>query len=762
MTSPTIKRSKKSKGGQSMPRSSHLSVPILSRRFAAWIVEISLVGASAIVPYSIGMYIQSNSQGKTVPLNPVLAQTEEAIAQTLALPRRPERQRQVAPLTNLFYWIALASPIVLTGCQIYLLGTTGQTTPKRWLKIRVITTSGTLPGLLLAAFREGVGHWGIPVGTAYIIWRYSGAFPDLGILLGLSGLIMVAETGMIFFGSVRRTLHDRLAGTLVVDSRQSFATKIKPKSESSPSKPDQQVSKPITLEVQSNWQGSVGETPQETANIQPSQEKMTTIVITPQGGEEGVHLWQWMRQNPGMTMIIVASAVMVSVLGTFVGTQIYIQSQANQREFKEQNNQVFLALVKQLSATSGNPLEERRAAILALARLDDSRAVPLLVDLLGQEKNPSLIETTQQSLASRGPEALPSLRNLNQGLGNDLKALPQKGAPQEQKLIALRIRATKRAIVKILTLHSGQLGKVNLNRTDLSRVSKGPGQFTLILEKVDLSGIKFRGSILSNGRFKDSRFYNAGEDGRLGTFDDLIADLSGVDLNEADLTGALLTNVSLNHTNLMRATLNRANLTNARLIGVNLSSAKLINANLSEAVLENASLTGADLGETQFNRAHLRGASLGRVRAAGADFSWADLTQSNWQGADLSSANLSNTNLQKADLSATKLSGANLSNAQLQNANLHNANLSTADLRGANLAGADFEGVIFARPQATTSEQFLQAPPLADSIANIKGVNFAKVKNLSPKQISLICSEGGYHPKCRSFKKKKIKIKAEG
>jgi hypothetical protein len=121
-----------------------------------------------------------------------------------------------------------------------------------------------------------------------------------------------------------------------------------------------------------------------------------------------------MRRHPGLTLLIMAFAGMVSVLGTFVGTQIYIQSQANRREFKQQNNQVFLALVKQLSSSSATATEQRQGAILALARLDDSRAVPYLVDLLGQEKTPSLIDAIQQGLVSKGSEALPPLQRLNQ------------------------------------------------------------------------------------------------------------------------------------------------------------------------------------------------------------------------------------------------------------------------------------------------------------------------------------------------------------
>ena len=740
MASPTIKRGKKKKqeGDKSGFLFTQLKVPLLPRRLAAWTVEVSLIAASALVPYGIGVYANSYSQAKQVPLNPVLAETEEAIAKILALPRQPDGEHPVAPSTNLFWWIALITPVALTSRQVYLLNMTGQTSPKRWFGVRVVNLAGENPSLLSSLFREGLGRWGLPLGLAYMIWRYSGAFPDLSILLGLAGLTIIAETGILLFSYRRRTFHDHLSGTIVVDAKKGLATY-------DTNKQLAKVSQSITVETSINGNSAL----QETETEQLSQEGVTTVLLTTTAEQNKLDLWQWMRQHPGTSLLILAFAAMGSILGTFVGTQIYIQSQANQREFQQQNNELYLSLIQQLSSTSINPVEERRTAILAIARLDDHRAVPLLVDLLGQEQNPALIETIQQVLASTGAEALSPLRNLNQSLYNDLKALPQNDSSQEKRLIALRIRATKRAIAKLLTLHSGQLENISLHRSDLSFVSDRTAPFTLVLDKVDLSGINFRGAILNKASLKGSRFYSAGEDERLGTFDDWIADLSGVDLKEADLTGATLNNVSINRTNLIRATLNRANLSHARLRSANLSSAQLIGANLSDAILEDISLTGAELGEAQLVRANLRNGNLGQVSAIGTDFSFAYLTQSNWQGADLSSANLSYTNLQNADLSSTQLTGANLRNAKLQNANLQNANLSAADLRGANLAGANFQGVTFAIAQPTTNEEFLQAPPIVDSIANIQAVNFTKVKNLTPIQIDFICTQGGYHPNCR-------------
>ncbi|HEY9650638.1 MAG TPA: pentapeptide repeat-containing protein [Coleofasciculaceae cyanobacterium] len=735
MASPSIKREKSQKYSHSPGQRLALTVSLLSRRCAAVVLEISLVAGSAMIPYGIGWYAKEHSTAEPVPLNPVLGSTEEAIAKTLAQPLREQQTRLVAPLTNLFWCGALVMPAIAVSWQLYLLGTRGQTTPKRWLNLQVVTASGTPPGLVRAVVREGVGRWGLPVGTAYLLWRYTGAFPDGGILLGLAGLILIAESAGVLFNTRRRTLHDKLAGTYVLDTERMGFQSARPAGHD----------RTVRLEVEDGW---------DVADAQASngyrREKMvTTIVLTSQQPRrQPLNMWVWMRRHPGLTLLLIAVAGMVSVLGTFVGTQVYIQSQANRREFKKQDNQVFLALVKQLSATSGNAVEDRRGAILALARLDDHRAVPFLVDLLGQEKTPSLIDAIQQALVSTGPKALPALRHLNQALQNDQETLQRRGSSTEQQLVALRQRATKRAIAKILTVYTGQIHEADLSRADLSLVGKGAAQFTLVLDNLDVAGINFRSAILTNASFRSSRFYGAGDDQRWGTFDDWITDLSGADLRESDFTKAKLNNVLLNNASLIRATLNQADLSDSRLAGANLSSAQLIAADLRRAVLEKASLTGADLGEAKFAQSNLHGAMLGQVKATGADFSFADLAQSNWQGADLSEANLSNVNLQDADLSSTKLVGADLSSAQLQNAKLSNANLSTADLRGATLTGADLRGAIFAAPSPTRSNQFIEVPPSVASAARVEGVNFAKVRNLDAKQLKFICDRGGRHPQC--------------
>lgn len=328
MASPTIKSGKNQGVSQPFPLRLRLVFPLMTRRCAAVVLEVSILAASALVPYSIGLYAKEHSTVETVPLNPVLASTEETIAKTLAYPLREQPTRQVAPLTNLFWWGTLVMPLVLTGWQLYLLSKTGKTTPKRWFGVQVVTASGAPPGLIRAVWREAVGRWGLPVGTAYLLWRYTGAFPDLGILLGLAGLMLLAESGSALFNPRRRTMHDKLAETYVLDAREN----VSPYSERFQTMQALWRDNSVTLEVENNF-----ESPSERISTGQGHERtITTIVLTSQQQKRSpLNLWLWMRQRPGLTLLIMAFAGIASILGTFVGTQIYIQSQANRREFKK-------------------------------------------------------------------------------------------------------------------------------------------------------------------------------------------------------------------------------------------------------------------------------------------------------------------------------------------------------------------------------------------------------------------------------------------
>ena len=682
-------------------------MPLLVRRCGAWAVEISLIAASALVPFSIGALVNNESQ--TVPLNPYIAAASETVARTLGIPVR-DRNPRVFALTNLFWSGALLAPAVLAGWQLFLLARTGQTLPKRWFGVKVVTASGTPPGFGQVLIRESLGRWGVPLGVAYGIWRLTGAFPDLLILGGLCGLAVIAD-GAFAWRYKRQAGHDRLANTLVVsaDSNQLSANPLK--------SPD--------------WT-------EEDAQI-------AALVVTPQTGiKENPSLWNWIRQHPGATLVIVTIGSAGLILTLFVGTLIYTQTQANMRDSRQRNDELFVALVSKLSPTSALGASGRRSAILALGAVEDSRAVPLLADLLAQEDNRAMLDAIQQALVSSGPKALPDLQRLNQALSNDLESL-RFGGKAERELAAARQRTVQRAIGKILTVYSSQLNGADLSRTDLAQSPAGPAQFTLVLNKVDLSGIKLKEANLTNASLQGTRFYGTGEDRRPGTFDDWISDLSAANFEGANLTGASLNSALMNRTTFVRAVLNKANLSSGNLNAANFSSAILIGASLQQAMLKNAIFTGADIGSANLSGADLSGARLGKVKAQGAQLALTNLSKSEWQGADLSGADLSGANLENADLSSAKLANVNLKDARLQDANLRNAEVSSVDFRGANLAGANFKGAVFLGKAA--SEQFIQNPTDSKS-GRFQGVDFAEAKNLDQSQIAYICLQGGIHPKC--------------
>ncbi len=660
---------------------------------------------SAAIPYAMGEYARSERSQTLVPLNPMVARAKEAIAQTLALPIS-DRQPSVPPLTNLLWSVALIAPVTLAGWQLYLLGSTGQTSPKRWLGVRVIAFNGGTPGLGRAIARELMGRWGLPLSIAYSIWRYSGAFPELAILIGLSGLTLTLEIFSGLFDSYYRTFHDRLAGTYP-------------------------ISEPLPV-----------------SDTNPDEEPPGALAVTPHTGPSPDSLWQWMQTHPGITLIVAVGVGLGSVLTTFIGTQIFIQSQATERQGEAQGNQLFLELVERLDPSVANAAQKRREVVLAMGTVKDPKAYQFLVDLLVQETDPQLVDSIQQALFSAGPEALPYLQRANLALRKDMEVLKPGSSEQQQNILRLRLRGTKQAIVKILTIDQGKTAQTSLAGIDLGK-TPAPVAFMTVMEKTDLSGINFRSAILSQANLQSSRFYGAGEDGRLGTFDDRIADLSGADLKEANLTNALLSYVPLRRTNLIRANLTGANLNEARLTGANLSSAQLEGATLQSARLETVSFTGANLSDSNFSYANLQGSRLGQVKAQSAQFKWANLTETTWKQADLSQANFSGAQLTSVDFTESQLSQANLANTQLTNANFTNAILMGVDWRGAKLDGANFAGAIFQpKTVSTLKSDFIESHSTEPESQGFLGVDFSGAQNLERNHLIYLCSQGAIHPSC--------------
>jgi uncharacterized protein YjbI with pentapeptide repeats/uncharacterized RDD family membrane protein YckC len=715
MTTPTVRRSNQS--GQSKEPERANSVLLASRRFAAWAVEITLVITSGLIPFGIGVYANSRSDLNRVPLNPVLVTTERAIARPLALPVS-YGIRNVAWPTNFLWTIALLAPVTLSWWQLYLLAKTGRTLPKRWLGVRVVNKQGTAPGLGAVVLREGVGRWTVPISIAYLLWRYSFAFPNLGLFTFLAVLMILGEAIALPSGRGRRALHDQLAGTYSIDA-----------------------TRPLPSSILANKQAqSAG----DLNGAEESQEGNEEFVAPTQAP----HIWRRIQQNPNLTLFGIGMTSMTAVLATLIGTQVYIQIQQSQRATKQINSQQFVELVKQLNPNSGATNEQRQSAILAMGGLKDPQSIQFLADLLVKQTNPRLVDTIQQALTTVGPKAIPELKNKNQFLVTELESLSSSPS-KDRELRQASLQVNQRTINKILSVYSGKIDGIDLSRIQLGQSkTSGSSSFNLVLDNIDLSGVKLKSANLNQASFKGSRFRGMGEDGRWDTYDDVMADLSQAQLQQANLTDANLSRVLMNRTDLSRATLNRANLSNARLFDAKLNSTQLVGADLRNAVLEQASLTGADLGDAKLNEANLYAARLGRATAIGTQLSFANLTNTDWEGADLSGAYLDRANLSHANLSATRLTGAVLRSAQMENVNLQNADLSLADLRGANVAGANFKGTILAPSKQDPADQFVKTPDLGSVSAVVQGVDFSKAKNLDSKQLAYICTQGGIHPSC--------------
>lgn len=721
------------------------------RRLGASTLETTVFVTVTAVPLAAGWYANEYHTGKFVPLNPVLAIAVEEIAVKLALPACPQGSirdagipshfrnasnpqvdhqgliwcgRPVAPVTNLLWSVAIAAPGILAIAHIYKLGKTGQTFAKRWLKIQVVTNSGSPPGIWRAFWREGIGKFWLPVAIAYSLWWGTGAVPDLRILAGLTGMLWLFDNISAGFDPQQRTIHDKWAQTWV---------NALPTSQSVPWQLSTTVSESqiLTSEV-------------EEGVMEHQQEKETVIRS----------IIRWLREHQEISLVCGIAIATIATLGALVGTQAYVQNQASLRSRQEQENQKFLKLVDQFA------LNERQGAILALGSLNHPEVgIKMLTDLLALEDDPAQISSIEQALVSAGANALPYLHKLNQALRTDLDSLRYGGNAAEQQIAALKQRSTQRAIGKILRVYSSELPAINLNRIDLGQVTVPPAEFTLVLEKINLSGIQLRGAILTGANFHGSQFSSAGLDRRFGTFDDVKADLSGALLADANLSEAFLPSAIMEKTDLSRANLNQANLSNSNLIDANLSSAQLIGADLSYANLSQAKLTGANLVSADFAQVQLGGGRLGQAIAKAANFQGANfvhptLGAADLQGADFREANLSNANLQNANLSTANLTGANLANAQLQNANFQDADLTGADLRGANLAGANLQGAIFANvpaeksPKTQKTDSFIIKSPPPLGIGLLQGVNFNQVQNLDLKQISYLCTQGAVHEQC--------------
>ncbi|MGB3199963.1 MAG: pentapeptide repeat-containing protein, partial [Nodosilinea sp.] len=630
----------------------------------------------------------------------------------------------VPPLTNVLWFSALVLPIAVAGSQAYGLATRGKTWPKAWLGLQVVGDNRSAPGARATAVRE-MGRWGGPAVAAYGVWLASGAFPSLPWLVGLVGMGGVGAIAVGLRRPSHRAWYDRMAGTRVVELRGGLLpTRYSPSPASANGYGDSSVE---SLALSSR--PLVGLTTQEYGGL-------TAIVLSPEDSAQVLGLKGWRYYLPVVGGVLVGVGVLAVLEMLWLARRLPLG--------RDSNDALFLALVENLSQNATS-FSDRQAAALALASTEDPRAIPLLVDMLGQTDDPKLLDTLQQALVTLGPPAIPPLKRLNLALANDLLALPL----EQQRIPQLRQQTVKRTLAKILVLHSGYLNQVDLSGTNLGYVIESPDAFTLVLEQQNLAGVLWTNAVLSGARLRKATFFDPGADGRSDTFDDWITDFSGSDLTEASLVAAQLRYSLFRSTSLLRANLSNAIAPYADFTGANASSAWFIAADVRHGRFDGTSLVGADLTDANLSQAslveaRLRQASLIATQLTKADLTWADLSEANLREADLSEANL-----RQANLSYSWLSGANLSGANLAQANLEGANLEGTVLTGAALAGANFAGVQFVSAASVPADSFVVTVAESNTDQALAGVDFSKALNLQADQLDYLCGQGGIHPACR-------------
>lgn len=178
------------------------------------------------------------------------------------------------------------------------------------------------------------------------------------------------------------------------------------------------------------------------------------------------------------------------------------------------------------------------------------------------------------------------------------------------------------------------------------------------------------------------------------------ADLSGSNLIQADLSEAILTRA-----NLSGSDLSEADLMEAKLIGADLMYANLIGANLSWADLREAKLVKADLREALLVSAFLFEADLRGANLMEADLMYANLIRADLSEADLMYANLSRANLMYADLSNSILRGVNLTMARLVETILKGADLTNSSVYGISAWDLQLDGTIQSDLVITPSDE---------------------------------------------------------
>ncbi|NEP59009.1 MAG: hypothetical protein F6K31_18635 [Symploca sp. SIO2G7] len=724
------------------------------RRLLAWCLELNLVTMSAVVPWGIGLYIHRVTAlkpiGKTaetvpiwltertpmtaqVPLSPMVEQVQQGWSRMAQIPPH-QLHRTVPRLTNILWTLAVIAPGVVAGGQLLQLKYTGRTWAKQWLGIQVFSMTGA-PLRLRQILRRELWRWGLPmvvVGGVGLTTELSfGQWTPLVI-----GLLAVAE-GMSAIAPDQRAWHDRIANTQVMRitaeylpvTRDVTQTAIEESCELNG------LTQPDSLQLYGETMGD------DEWWLSEADGNLTSVILAPRS--------KLVRTQPVRCLmsfskplshrfwwLLAGGMVMAGAVGFGMGRFTRLSDRTQTQE------DIFLEVVQKLIAKSQTGVDYS-AAILMLAQVDDSRTPQYLVDLLSQSSQPEVLSTIQQALISQGLDSVPALLSLNHSLERDLRQ-PLDDDARHTRLEQRHCVQT--AIAKLLTIHSGELMGLQLNRVNLGHHHDADRTFRLIQPGLLAAGTSWQGASLSYANLANASFFDPGPDGKVDTYDDIISDLDGSNLIAVSLERANLQGAQLPNADLRRANLGDANLTYSNLNHAQLTNARLIHINAPKSRWQSSNLVGADLTQAFLQAADFTQARLNRIEAAHSDWTRAVLPQSNWMGANLIGANFSEADLSRANFQGANLDSVNFTRADLQQANLRETDLSQATLIEVNLTDADLANAKFNNSRGV-NDSFI-TPNTQLNGTHLQGVDFSRVHNLSDRQLNYICAQGGVHPTC--------------
>lgn len=729
------------------------------RRLAAWGLEVGLVAISAVLPFLVGRYVlltgtaaalfpvedvtglapsdrplRPTHASSDMALNPLVHYAQQGWARIAQIP--PHQLHRTLPrLTNILWTVALVAPVATVGILIVQLTYTGRTWPKRWLGIQVFSLAGEHLGLHQVLGRELI-RWGVPL---LIVWGGSVA----GFSLGVWTPVVV---GLLAFGESvtavvhgQRAWHDRIARTQVDLAHGAY--RAVPGESLVPASPQNGLVQLSKGECGIQLYG-------ETVNdddwwLLESEGNLTSLVLPPRA-----NLVQ--TQHRGGSLTLVSSVPRKSwlfltggmLLACAAGFSIGRATQSSASMGAE--GDIFLETAQALTANS-RAGGDYSAAILMLAQVDDPRTAHYLADLLSQSSQPKTLATLQQALVSQGLDSLPSLLALSRILESDLQ---QPLDPDARRIRLEQRHIVQGAIAKLLTVHSGDLVSINLDRVNLGQYQDAEHAFQLIQPGLLAAGTSWQGANLSQANLAGASFFDVGADGKPDSYDDVISDFSKATLVAASLEQANLQGAQLSHANLRRADLTDANLTHSNLEGSQLTNARLMQVDASQSRWRGSNLVGADLTQAALDGADLSQARLNRLEAAHSSWAKATLQQSDWVGANLIGADFSQTDLVSANFQGANLDSANFTRADLRQVDFRDADLRQATLTGVNLTDADLAGAIF-DDGSTVNDSFITPNAQLSSAKHLQGVNFSRARNLDRRQLNYICAQGGIHPACQ-------------